>query len=57
MHSFWLGDGTEQIEDLLFTYYSETRLKALFKVHYRVLECRVYQEMEKDDSILIVAQS
>ena len=57
MHSFWLGEGCELMEDLLFTYYCESRLKELFAVHFKVLECRVYKEMEKDDSILVVAEA
>jgi len=56
VHSFWRGEGTDMIQDLRFTYYTEQGLTELFGINFRVLECLVYQEMEKDDSILLVAE-
>jgi SAM-dependent methyltransferase len=55
-HSFWEGDHLEEMNGLLFVYYSKEKLAAMFNEIYDVLEIEYYTEMEKDDSIYIVAR-
>ena len=55
-HSFWEGDRLEEMNGLLFVYYSKEKLAAMFSEIYDVMEIEYYTEMEKDDSIYVVAR-
>jgi SAM-dependent methyltransferase len=55
-HSFWEGDRLEEMRGLLFVYYSKEKLAAMFNEIYDVLEIEYYTEMEKNDSIYVVAR-
>ena len=55
-HSFWEGDRLEEMNGLLFIYYSKEKLAAIFNEIYDVLAIEYYSEMEKDDSIYVVAR-
>jgi hypothetical protein len=55
-HSFWEGDHTESIDDLLFIYYRKDELVDIFGKVFKVLEVDIYTEMEPDDSVYIIAQ-
>ncbi len=52
-HSFWYGDKVEKIQDLLFNYYLEDQLKAIFQPDFQILEINRYREMEEGDSIYV----
>lgn len=55
-HSFWRGDRTEEMHGLLFVYYSIEMLVEIFADGYEILEIKSYEEMEKDDSIYVLAR-
>jgi cyclopropane fatty-acyl-phospholipid synthase-like methyltransferase len=57
LHTFWRGDKVEEIEGLLFVYYTEERLMRILKENFEVLRMEVYREMEEDDSIVVVLRS
>lgn len=53
LHSFWVGQGSEEMHGLTFTYYTEATLAPLFPDNYELIESRRYTEMEADDSLYI----
>ena len=55
-HSFWYGDKQEEMDGLLFTYYTKETLKQTIGEQYRILEMRQYTEMEDSDSLYLVLQ-
>ena len=55
-HSFWKGDRTEEMNGLIFTYYSEALLTDLFRTIYDILDISSYGEMEEEDSIYVLAR-
>lgn len=55
-HSFWKGDKTEEMHGLRFVYYTKNQLLDLFEDSYEMLEIQSYKEMEKDDSIYVMAK-
>ena len=55
-HTFWRGDDEEEIQGMLFRYYQKDELIDVFEMNYTILDCQIYTEMEKDDSILIIAR-
>jgi len=55
-HSFWLGEESQQMHGLLFTYYREKRLLNIISEYYSIISTMRYQEIEKGDSLFIVAQ-
>ena len=54
LHSFWYGDGHEDMNGLHFTYYTEEQLKAIAEPGYEVLKIARYPEMETDDSLYVL---
>jgi len=55
-HSFWKGNGTEEIRGVFFTYYTEDQLWELFQDGFEIIEIKSYKEMEEDDSIYVIAK-
>jgi len=53
-HTFWYGQGVEEIMGLFFHYYSEENLKRMIGDQYEILNISRYQEEEEDDSIVLV---
>ncbi|CED57326.1 putative methyltransferase [Aliivibrio wodanis] len=55
-HSFWLGEGSEEMEGLTFNYYLKESLLAMISEFYTIVGTLDYFEFEKGDSIFIVAE-
>ena len=55
-HSFWKGDRTEDMHGVHFEYYTESYLTELFNNNYELLDVQVYEEMDEDDSIYVIAK-
>jgi trans-aconitate methyltransferase len=55
-HSFWAGEGEEEMHGLLFTYYDEAELTTLLQNDFEILRMARYEEMEKNDSIYVLAR-
>lgn len=56
MHSYWLGEGTEDFKGMFVNYHDKQYLQELYSKQFKVLEMECYQEFERDDSIYIIAQ-
>lgn len=54
-HSFWRGEKTEMMKGILFNYHSLEKIRELFSKNFKIFLLEVYTELEKDDSILLVA--
>ena len=54
LHSFWYGDHVAERQGLLFAYYREDTLSALFEPEFEVLDSERYSEFESDDSLYVV---
>ncbi|MBI9103049.1 MAG: class I SAM-dependent methyltransferase [Spirochaetales bacterium] len=57
LHSFWYGEGSEKIEDLLFTYYKPDDILRLIPDDFELLEMERYTEFEKEDSFYIILKN
>jgi cyclopropane fatty-acyl-phospholipid synthase-like methyltransferase len=55
-HSFWYGNKEEEHYGLRFVYYTETELENLLIADYEIIKMKIYKEMKKDDSILVIAK-
>jgi SAM-dependent methyltransferase len=55
-HSFWKGSKRETLEGLLFQYYMEHQLVELFAEDFEPQVHALYSEMDRDDSIFIIAR-
>jgi hypothetical protein len=55
-HSFWRGDNVEKYDGLIFTYYSEEQLRTSVEEYFDIIQVQKYQEMEVNDSLLIIAR-
>ncbi len=56
LHSFWPGEGEEEMSGLRFTYYTEATLGESTGTEYEALELQRYSEMEDGDSIYLLLQ-
>ena len=54
LHSFWYGDGEEELFGLRFVYHTEESFGELVGDEYDVIESKRYTEMETDDLIYFV---
>ncbi|MGB7339428.1 MAG: methyltransferase domain-containing protein [Phototrophicaceae bacterium] len=54
LHSFWYGEGNEEMHGLYFAYYTEQTLRTIFEKDCEVVEIQRYTEMEDNDSLYIV---
>ena len=55
LHTFWNGNGIETMGDLRFVYYTEDDIRKMVEEGYQILVLETYSEMERDDSILLIA--
>ena len=55
-HSFWLGEGNEEMSGLLFTYYTEDRLTDIISESFEILSTLKYEELEESDSLFVIAR-
>lgn len=55
-HSFWKGEGNEEFGGVLHQYYNEATLFVLFSDLFDVLVVENYTELEKNDSLLLIAR-
>ena len=55
-HSFWKGEGTEVFKGMYVNYHTKTTVKKYFEPHFNILGLKFYDEFDKDDSILLIAQ-
>ena len=53
-HTFWHGDGEQQIDGLRFVYYTEESFGELLGDVYEVLEMERYSEIDEGDSFFAV---
>lgn len=56
LHSFWYGEGDEDMHGLHFAYYTEATLRAALDDDYEIITIERYTEMETDDSIYIIVR-
>lgn len=56
LHSFWRGEGNESFDGLFFQYYQAEELRTLFEKEFEILEILLYEEMEAEDSICLIAK-
>ena len=55
-HSFWCGDKEEYYNGLRFIYYAAAHIRTLFKDTFKIILIENYQEMEPDDSLVVIAK-
>ena len=55
-HSFWLGDGCEEMHGLIFNYYLHEQITSIVSEYFNIIGTLNYQEFEESDSIFIIAQ-
>ena len=55
MHSFWHGTGIEEHHDLRFVNQTEDSLHSVVSNVFNIVDIVVYEEMEDDDSLYILA--
>jgi cyclopropane fatty-acyl-phospholipid synthase-like methyltransferase len=56
LHTFWKGNGVEEMGGLRFVYYTEDDIRSLVERNYQVVILESYTEMEHDDSILLIGR-
>jgi len=54
LHSFWHGDGSEDMHGLHFAYYTEASLRQYIGDEYSILTMQRYTEMHEDDSLYVI---
>ena len=55
-HTFWIGDESEEIEGLLFTYYRREEIEEIISNNFKLISVVSYKEFEESDSLLIIAE-
>lgn len=55
-HSFWNGQGEEEMHSLYFNYHTVKEIKEFINGLFEVLHLKVYDEMKAADSILLIAK-
>lgn len=56
LHTFWKGSGSETIDNLRFVYYTEDDVRKMLEETHEIRVLATYSEMERDDSILLIAR-
>lgn len=56
LHSFWHGEHYKECHGLPFYYYNKRVLKELFSEDFDILELQEYEEVEKGDSLYVIAR-
>ncbi|MBX3053580.1 MAG: class I SAM-dependent methyltransferase [Caldilineaceae bacterium] len=54
LHSFWAGDGEEEMMGMRFVYYTPETLAEQVGGEWTILESTFYVEMEENDSLLLL---
>lgn len=55
-HTFWIGDKEFDVDEMHFYYHDTKKLISIIKKQFNVLESRLYNEFEENDSVIIVAE-
>lgn len=55
-HTFWLGQGVEDYDGLLFNYYSIDDIKDFFDKYFDIIEIEMYKEEKENDSIYVIGK-
>lgn len=55
VHSFWIGEESQKIDGLLFTYYQIENLLKIIENKFNVISTMSYEEFEPEDSLLVIA--
>ena len=55
-HSFWRGEGTDEHHELKFVYQNEDSFRKIFNKSFGKVEVVTYTEMERDDSMYVIAR-
>lgn len=55
-HTFWIGEESQEMDGMLFTYYRKEHLLKIISEHFKILSTMSYQEFEESDSLLVIAQ-
>ena len=55
-HGFWEGEATDRREDLIDNYHTEEELRQWFEPDFDILVLEPYQEIEPNDSLLLIAR-
>lgn len=56
MHSFWAGEGEEEMQGMRFTYHSCASLTTCVGTSFTIITCEPYREMDDQDSLYILLQ-
>lgn len=56
MHSFWKGEGSDEMSGLMSFYQSEERLISSFSGLYDIISIMTYDELDIGDSVYVIAQ-
>lgn len=56
-HTFWQGDGVEEMQGMAFTYYSAEALTACIPPSLKIHALIPYAEMDDNDSFLLILQA
>ncbi len=56
-HALWYGSDYEEFEGMGFQQYTRESFTALLDDRFKILETKIFTEMEKDDSIVFVLKS
>ncbi|MGL1892747.1 MAG: class I SAM-dependent methyltransferase [Spirochaetaceae bacterium] len=56
IHSFWIGDKTEDFDDMHCVYFPTQKLIDLISKNYEVIEYSEYEELEPNDSLFVIAK-
>jgi hypothetical protein len=55
-HTFWSGDRTETMHDLIFHYRTLARVKKCIGKYFEIIESQNYEELAPADSFWILIQ-
>ncbi|WP_028672487.1 class I SAM-dependent methyltransferase [Saccharospirillum impatiens] len=55
-HSFWIGEDSQEMSGLLFTFYRERHLLEIISKRFTVLSTLSYKEFEQSDSLFVIAE-
>ncbi len=56
IHTFWIGDTESDFDDMHFYYHDRKKLLDLISEKFNILDTKIYEEFEPDDSIFIIAE-
>ena len=56
IHSFWIGNSVFEQDDMKAIYHDKTKLLSIISNNFQILEEKVYEEFEPNDSVFIIAK-